>query len=229
MEHRPPKRALKFLQWFCNEEHIEELEGNLIELYEIQSVESESKAKWAFYKNVIMHFRPEYIRSFNILPRLKHTGMLKNNFKIAFRNFIRQPLYSFLNVLGLAIGITFSLLLFLGINDHLNIDRFHAEGDQIYRAYFHGLEEDGSIPFVQGACPYALYTTMQEMTGVEEVVYYEEWGEMMLENDGKLYKEQGICGTTSLFDVFSFPLKIITKNFVNTPASRARLKVEISV
>ena len=139
MEKQPPKRALKFLQWFCSKEHLEELEGNLIELYEIESTKSESKAKWAFYKNVLLHFRPEYIRSFNLLPRLNHTYMLKNHIKIAFRNFFRHPLYSFLNVLGLAIGITFSLLLFLGINDHLNIDRFHKEGDQIYSAYFHGL------------------------------------------------------------------------------------------
>ena len=65
MEMQPPKKALKFLRWFCSEEHLEELEGNLIELYEIQVVESETQAKWAFYKNVLLHFRPEYIRAFS--------------------------------------------------------------------------------------------------------------------------------------------------------------------
>lgn len=206
MEKQAPKKALKFLRWFCSEEHLEELEGNLIELYEIQSEHSEKKAKWAFYKNVLLHFRPEYIRSFSRNHRSNHTDMFKNHFRIAFRSFLRNPLHSFLNILGLSIGITFSLLLFLGINDHLHIDRFHKEGDQIYKAFFHGLEEDGSIPFVQHACPYPLYTTLQELTGVEEAVFYEEWGEIMLENNGKLFKENGICGTPSLFEVFSFPL-----------------------
>ncbi|MEM6320921.1 MAG: ABC transporter permease [Bacteroidota bacterium] len=207
MEHRPPKRALEFLRWFCKEEHLEEIEGNLLELYELNAAESERKANRAFYKDVLLHFRPTYIRSFTFFIRLNNTHMLKNYVKIAFRNFVQNPLYALLNVFGLSIGITFSLLLLLGIYDHLTIDRFHTEGDQIYTAYFHGLEEDGSIPFVQGTCPYALYTTLQEVAGVEKTVYVEDWwGDMMLEKDGKLYKENGVCGTPSMFNIFSFPL-----------------------
>ena len=67
MKAPTPKRALQFLRWFCHEDHIEEIEGNLLELHDRQSATSEDKANWEFCKNVLLHFRPTYIRSFNLL------------------------------------------------------------------------------------------------------------------------------------------------------------------
>ncbi len=63
--------------------------------------------------------------------------MLKNYIKIALRNLVRQKGYSAINIIGLAIGISCTILLTLWIVDELSYDNFHANGDRIYRVLEH--------------------------------------------------------------------------------------------
>ena len=59
--------------------------------------------------------------------------MLRNFFLIALRNFRRQMLFSFLNMLGLALGIVSSILIFLYISDELRYDVMHPYYNDTYR------------------------------------------------------------------------------------------------
>jgi hypothetical protein len=59
--------------------------------------------------------------------------MLKNYLKITIRNISRHPVYSFLNISGLAIGMAASILILLWGQNELSYDRFNANADQIYR------------------------------------------------------------------------------------------------
>ena len=59
--------------------------------------------------------------------------MLKNFIKIAIRNIRRQKVYSSINIIGLAVGISISLTLTLYVIDDLTFDRFHEGADSIYR------------------------------------------------------------------------------------------------
>ena len=59
--------------------------------------------------------------------------MLKNYLKIALRNIIRHKGYSFINIAGLAIGLTCCLLIMMWVMDELSYDRFHENKDTIYR------------------------------------------------------------------------------------------------
>ncbi len=59
--------------------------------------------------------------------------MLKNYIKIGIRNIRRQKVYSLINIIGLAVGISISLTLTLYVIDDLTFDRFHEEADSIYR------------------------------------------------------------------------------------------------
>jgi putative ABC transport system permease protein len=69
-------------------------------------------------------------------PVFIHTpAMLKNFFKVAMRNLWRHKGYSFLNIFGLAMGMTCSLLILLWIRDEKSIDNFHAHGDRLYTVY----------------------------------------------------------------------------------------------
>jgi predicted permease len=63
--------------------------------------------------------------------------MIKNFFLIAFRNISRYKAFTFINVTGLAIGLTASLLILLWVQDELSFDRYNLNGDSIYR-----VEED---------------------------------------------------------------------------------------
>ncbi|MGZ5133969.1 MAG: ABC transporter permease [Flavitalea sp.] len=59
--------------------------------------------------------------------------MIKNYFKIAWRNLMKNKIYSFINIFGLTIGLTSFLLVALYVFDELTFDRFHKNADNIYR------------------------------------------------------------------------------------------------
>ncbi|HRG07634.1 MAG TPA: permease prefix domain 2-containing transporter, partial [Cyclobacteriaceae bacterium] len=60
----PPKYPLQFLRWFCREDYLDEIEGDLMEVFSKQSETSPRKAKWNFGWSVIKYFRPEFMKSF---------------------------------------------------------------------------------------------------------------------------------------------------------------------
>ena len=64
--------------------------------------------------------------------------MLKNYLKIALRNLRKHKVYSFINIMGLAIGIACCLLILLYVQDELSYDRFHRRAENIYRIALSG-------------------------------------------------------------------------------------------
>ncbi len=61
--------------------------------------------------------------------------MIKNYFKIAWRNLIRHKVYSSINVLGLAIGVACCVLIMLFVTSEFSYDKFHSNADRIYRLW----------------------------------------------------------------------------------------------
>src|SRR6187431_554688 len=59
--------------------------------------------------------------------------MIKNYFKIAFRNLLKYRFISFINLFGLTVGLTCCLLIFTYILNEVSYDRYHPEADRIYR------------------------------------------------------------------------------------------------
>ena len=59
--------------------------------------------------------------------------MIKNYFKIAWRNITRQKSYSGINIIGLAIGIAACLLILQYVSFELSYENFHTNKDRIYR------------------------------------------------------------------------------------------------
>ena len=59
--------------------------------------------------------------------------MFKNYVLIGLRNTLKHKGYSFLNILGLAIGIACCILIFLYVRDELSYDKYHRNSDRIYR------------------------------------------------------------------------------------------------
>jgi putative ABC transport system permease protein len=82
--------------------------------------------------------------------------MIKNYFVVAYRNLVRGKWYSFINIAGLAIGITCSLLIGLYVADELGYDQFHSKHQRIFRVNEFFEPNDGSgersssVPFPLG-------------------------------------------------------------------------------
>ena len=64
--------------------------------------------------------------------------MLKNYLKIAFRNLIRTKSFSFINIIGLSVGMASALLILLWIYDEYSYDRFHKNKDTLYEVWSRG-------------------------------------------------------------------------------------------
>ena len=59
--------------------------------------------------------------------------MLKNYLLISLRNIRQSPLYAFINIFSLAIGLTACMVIYLFIRDERSFDAFHAKNESIYR------------------------------------------------------------------------------------------------
>ena len=95
--------------------------------------------------------------------------MFKNYFTTVLRNFWRNKAFSMINVLGLSIGISAALVIFLIVHYEFSYDTFEKNGDRIYRvvldAKFNGVDgHSAAVPAPLGAA------IQNEVTGVELTV-----------------------------------------------------------
>lgn len=127
----PPKKPLAFLRWFCREDYLDEIEGDLTEVFNKKFSVSPSKARWSFTWSVLRYFRPEFIKSFRNYNSSNSLPMLKNYFKIAMRNLVKQYGYSFINIAGLASGMTVAILVGLWVYDELSFNTYFKNYDRI--------------------------------------------------------------------------------------------------
>ena len=88
--------------------------------------------------------------------------MLKNYLKIALRFMLRQRGFSIINIAGLTIGITCSLLIILYIQDELSYDKFHVDAERIHRLGFKGVLEGKKIKY---QCPIHEFNRKGEAIG----------------------------------------------------------------
>lgn len=97
--------------------------------------------------------------------------MFKNYFIIALRTLWKNKIFSAINIMGLAIGISASLVIYLLVNYHFNFDKFEKDGDRIYRVVsnfqFSGEEYKNS------GVPDPLERTLRkEITGLDAVIAF---------------------------------------------------------
>src|SRR5881392_105834 len=102
--------------------------------------------------------------------------MLRNYFKTAFRNFWRNKIFSVINVIGLAIGISASLVIYLLVHYDFTFDKFEKDGDRIYRVVsdFKFSGEDFNNSGVPSPMPAAIKS---EVTGVDIVAPFRTWND----------------------------------------------------
>src|SRR5438045_608641 len=69
--------------------------------------------------------------------------MIKNYFKIALRNLLRNKIHAFINIAGLSIGLACAMFIILYVKDEVSYDRFHANVNNIYRVVTQGIDKNG--------------------------------------------------------------------------------------
>ncbi len=133
--------------------------------------------------------------------------MLKNYLKMAYRNLMRHKVFSLINISGLALGMTCSILILLWVKDELSFNRFHTDINNLYRVMevqsYPGAD-DLTTDATPGPLAEALEKDMPEVKHAVRSTAW-EWKRLFSYND-KALKVSGRYTDPEFFEVFTFPL-----------------------
>ena len=227
MERHPPKWILSLLNSFCHADYLDEVRGDLEEVYRLRvSTMPSYKANWLLFKEVILSFKSYVISGDkNSYPSNNQNIMLRNYLTIAYRNLIKNKVYSALNIFGLTLGLTCSLLIFSYVVNELTFDQFHTNVDNTYRVIEKVTGEDGVVQEHSASVPWPVGPTLQNDHPDAVVTrMYKAWQKDPLVNNvdksKKFYEKEIFFVDTSFFKTFSFDLIAGDKlNALNQPQS----------
>jgi putative ABC transport system permease protein len=138
---KPPRFVDQLFEWYCGNAPIEDLRGDMEELfYTNLGRMSVARAKLKYFQQAL-----SLLFSYAIKKRKQksayhqysqqsiNVSMLKNYLKIAFRNLIGHKAYTFINVLGLAIGMASCIMLALYVQSELSYDKDFTDAESIHK------------------------------------------------------------------------------------------------
>lgn len=132
--------------------------------------------------------------------------MLKNHFKIAWRNLLKNRVYSLINLSGLAIGLAAVMLIVLYVKDELSFDRFHENGDRIFRIVHDARNPDGTEGGGGNTGGVEGPAFLKEIPEVQDFCRIQGGGETLVKKGKEALSEPFIFADANLFRMFSFPL-----------------------
>ncbi len=201
----PPQWSTRFLNWFCDPELVEDLEGDLLELFvTYESRWGTFRARWLYSWLVFRSLRLSAIRKNDFFKNSINPMVLKN-FKIALRVLWKDKFNTAMNLLGLTIGIFCFLLLGSYVKHELSFDRFHDKKDRLYRSWLREDYGEGKV-FFNSTSPLRFESLFEDnFPEVEAAVQYDRVNCLVGEGEDRI-NEQVAKVSPDFFDVFDFPL-----------------------
>ncbi|MFY0687458.1 MAG: ABC transporter permease [Cyclobacteriaceae bacterium] len=132
--------------------------------------------------------------------------MLRNYLNVFLRNVRRNSFFTFLNLLGLTLGIAVSFVIVLYVTDELSFDKFHKDGNEIYRVGLSGVLSGNKFDGVNTCSPLSAALT-DEVPAVHSSTRISSWRDLMIHKDGNiLMQEKVIVADSNFFQFFTFDL-----------------------
>ncbi|MCH8981016.1 ABC transporter permease [candidate division KSB1 bacterium] len=146
--------------------------------------------------------------------------MISNYLKVALRNLLKHKAYTFINVVGLSIGLACCVLILLYVKDELSYDRYHTKADRIYRVILHGRLAGNEIHAANTCVPMAA-TLTAEFPEVEFATRLDNLGTVLVSHKEKSFNEERVFfADSSFFDIFTLGLLSGNpKNVLSAPNS----------
>src|SRR4051812_33055547 len=173
---RPPRLAAHLFRWYGERAQIDDLHGDIDELfYEDVKHYKVTKANVNYWRRVI-----SLIFSYAIAKRKRdaayhhfsysqfNPAMFKNYFKTATRNLAKNKFFTTLNVFGLAVGMSLSLLFVAMVVFVYRFDNFHPNRQRIYRVITHVQDRNGNPSYA--SAPIGTASLLNNFSSVEKVV-----------------------------------------------------------
>jgi len=132
--------------------------------------------------------------------------MFQNYFKVALRRLWRERKFASINIVGLSISLTCSILIFLWVEDEVKFDKFHNDIDRIHHLMVNMKYPDGSVNTWWGS-PQPLEKKLEEDYAEIEEATMSTWGnEQLFSKEDKNLIKQGYFVSEGFLDIFNFPL-----------------------
>jgi len=132
--------------------------------------------------------------------------MIKNYFKTAWRNIRKNKLFSFINILGLSLGIAICFIIMLYVQDELSYDRFNKNADDIARMVFNANINGGKINESVVMAPVA-QTMKKDFPEVQDATRLQSIGSSKVNFGNKVFKDDQFAFVApNFFSIFTLPM-----------------------
>ena len=131
--------------------------------------------------------------------------MFENYFKIAFRNLWKHKVFSFINIMGLTVGMTACFLIFLYVRFELSYDNMHGKADRIYRLVS-DIKTPSDLIHASGPAWAVPPNTKHDFPEVEEFVRVSGNSFLVRKGNIKFQEEKSVLADSAFFKVFDFPM-----------------------
>lgn len=206
-EIEPPKLAQRLLNWYCRGDIIEDLQGDLNEYFERNlKAKGIRRAKLIYWIDVLKFFRLYTVREPSFINLYIYLIMISSYFKTFKRSLVRNKLFSFINIFGLAVSISVGLLVVALLLDLTSYDDFQVKKDQIYRVNTKRQTPTQSPMELASTSVKVGHRIRETITGFEDLTILRNgfYGDAKV---GDNYLPlNGTYADESFFKVFSFPL-----------------------
>lgn len=211
---------MKFLRLFLKEEYLEEIEGDMEEIF-TDNLENYSprKARMIFTWDAIRLIHPLLIKNFEINKIFNSSGMIRNNVKVSLRVFSRNKSYTFINVLGMSTGLAIAILILLYVRFELSYEKSNPLADRIVRIsmdYYNGesiIDQDAEMYSPAGP------RMASELSEVASFARVSPLSEATIKVGDDFFRETKMYAVDStFFELFNYPLVYGNpKNIFATP------------
>ncbi len=202
----PPMVPLRLLRWFCDPDLLEDVEGDLLELFAARSVSQSKRARLLLARDVLLLFRPGIIRTIRLT--INRPIMLRNYVLVALRHARKYKGHTFLNLLSLVIGLASCMLILLWVQSEWNVDKFHEKSDRIIRVW-RNMHQSGGEILTTRAVPQPFAVSLRnDYPEVDEVTLVGWDNEQLFRKDDLAYYETGKYVSPEFLRIFSFPLLV---------------------
>lgn len=203
---RPPEWPLKILKLFIRKDYLEEIEGDMEEVFHDNlSRFPVRKARRMYATDVLKLFRPILMKSFAGVQIHSQQAMFVNYFKISLRGLMRNPLNSFINVFGLAAAIGVCVFAYAFTRWTYSTDQFHELKNEVYLTTFFA-DRDGTAQ-QYGTTPAPLGEILRhDVPQIKKVCRIEDRN-VVVKHGSDVFHERVRYTDPEFLELLTFPLK----------------------
>jgi len=201
MVHKIPNLLETILNLILPADDYQNLKGDYVEIYNMMCLEKgKISANFWLCKQL---FKGLWVYLYDSI--YWRTAMFKNYFKSAVRNLKNNRTYSFINIIGLSVGMACCIIVLLWVGNEMSYDTFHRNKDQIYRIVSEETHREHPQAFAVTPPPLAS-TLKREYADIIAATNFSGTGMRLLQGEKSFY-ERGCLADPDFLQIFTFPFE----------------------